>query len=308
MMPQLAMVSRYLRRVYYRRRFLLALLRAHGGTADRLRLMKLLLLALKDRAEPLFSFVPYKLGAYSFQATKDLHALVFHGLLAQEENLWHLKDTTDHLNILSADDRSRIRRTVEQYAAWATRDIVHESYRLMPHTAVRSEMAADLLTADELRAVEATKSTSSAPGLYTIGYEGLDIDAFLNKLLGAGITLLCDVRRNAQSMKYGYSKRQLERYCKNAGIRYLHRPALGIASEKRQELNSPEAYKLLFAEYARRYLPEMVYEQENLLFDVELEQRVAIMCFEADPGCCHRSHLATSLASLSARPLPVHHL
>ncbi|MEO8069308.1 MAG: DUF488 domain-containing protein [Flavobacteriales bacterium] len=294
--------------MYYRRRFILALLRAHGDTLDRLRLMKLLLLALKDRPEALFSFVPYKFGAYSFQATKDLRALIAHGLLAQEERQWQLKDPTDHFAVLSADDRSRIERTVQRYATWNTRDIVHESYRLLPQTAVRSEMAADLLSREELQAVEATKPKPSAPGLYTIGYEGLDIDAFLNKLLAAGITLLCDVRRNALSMKYGYSRKQLEHYCKSAGIRYLHRPALGIASEKRQELNGPEAYRTLFLEYAKRYLPEVVYEQENLLFDVQMEHRVAIMCFEADPNCCHRSHLADSLAGLSAEKLPVYHL
>jgi len=294
--------------MYYRRRFILALLHTHGGTLDRLRLMKLLLLALKDRPVLLFSFVPYKFGAYSFQATQDLRALVAHGVLSQAENDWQLKDTTDHLAVLSADDRSRIERTAQRYATWKTRDIIHESYRLLPQTAVRSAMASDLLSREELQAVEATKPKPSALGLYTIGYEGLDIDAFLNNLLGAGITLLCDVRRNAQSMKYGYSKKQLEKYCNSAGIRYLHRSALGIASEKRKELNSPEAYQTLFAEYAKRYLPEVVYEQENLLFDVQMEHRVAIMCFEADPACCHRSHLAGSLAELSADKLPVYHL
>ncbi|MBK7383584.1 MAG: DUF488 domain-containing protein [Flavobacteriales bacterium] len=294
--------------MYYRRRFILALLHAHGDTLDRLRLMKLLLLALRDRSETLYSFVPYKFGAYSFQATQDLGALVAHGYLGAVENQWQLKDATDQMAALSTDDRSRIARTVKQYASWSTRDIVHESYRLLPQTALRSEMAADLLSGAELQAVQATKPKPSAPGLYTIGYEGLDIDAFLNKLLGAGITLLCDVRRNAQSMKYGYSRKQLEKYCKSAGIRYLHRPALGIASEKRQELKGPEAYRKLFMEYAKRYLPEVVYEQENLLFDVQMEHRVAIMCFEADPDCCHRSHLADSLAGLSADKLPVHHL
>jgi hypothetical protein len=294
--------------VYYRRRFILALLHAHGGIADKLRLMKLLLLALRDRKEPLYSFVPHHFGAYSFQANQDLRALVAHGLLAQFGNEWQLKDATDHLAALNTEDRSRIAQSVVQYKVWGTRKIVHESYRLLPHTARRSRIADDLLDRDELQAVEATKPGPSAPGLYTIGYEGLDIDAFLNKLLNAGITLLCDVRRNAQSMKYGYSRKQLEHYCKSAGIRYVHRPALGIASEKRQDLNSPEAYQKLFAEYARRYLPEVVYEQEDLLFDVGMEHRVAIMCYEADPNCCHRSHLADSLAGLSPSKLPVHHL
>lgn len=294
--------------MYYRRRFLLALLHAHGGKLDRIRFMKLLLLALRDRDEPLFSFVPYRFGAYSFQATRDMHAMVAHALLTMGEHSWHLTIPTDHGAALNPADRKLITDTVSWYASWSTQDIVHESYRLLPHTAIRSEIASDLLTYEEQSAVEATRARTSPPGLYTIGYEGLDIDAFLNKLLDAGVTLLCDVRRNALSMKYGYSKKQLERYCKNAGIRYVHRPSLGIASEKRQGLDGPEAYRQLFAEYAKRYLPEVIYEQENLLFDVDLDHRVAIMCYEADPGCCHRSHLATSLASLSARPLPVHHL
>src|SRR5690606_34968179 len=157
--------------------------------------------------------------------------------------------------VLSAEDQARITRSVQRYAGWTTREIVHESYRLLPATAVRSEIAVSLLGREELEAVEAARPKPSAPGLYTTGYEGLDIDASLNKLLGAGITLLCDVRRNALSMKYGYSRKQLEQYCKNVGIRYLHRPALGITSEKRQELNSPGAYRKLFAEYVNCYLP-----------------------------------------------------
>ena len=46
-----------------------------------------------------------------------------------------------------------------------------------------AEMAEGLLNAEEHQAVAATKPKTSAPGLYTIGYEGLDIDAFLNKLM-----------------------------------------------------------------------------------------------------------------------------
>lgn len=294
--------------MYYRRRFLLALLHAHGGSLERLRLMKLLLFAMHHRPQPLYHFVPYKFGAFSFQASKDLGALVARGLLDQSEVQWHLKDRTDHNSLLGLDDRTRIEHSAQRFASWKTRDIVRESYRLFPETALRSEMAGDLLDRDELRAVALAQPQPSAPGLYTIGYEGLDIDAFLNKLLGAGITLLCDVRRNALSMKYGYSKKQLEKYCSGVGIRYLHRPALGIASEQRQELTGPEAYKRLFSEYATCYLPKVVPAQQELLEDVHQEHRVAIMCFEKDPGCCHRSHLALSLVGLSGEKLPVHHL
>ena len=145
-------------------------------------------------------------------------------------------------------------------------------------------------------------------GLYTIGYEGLDLDAFLNKLLNARVAVLCDVRRNAFSMKYGFSKKQLHGACEGVGIRYEHLPELGIPGDERQELHSQADRDALFRRYAAGTLPSTPEAQEHLGALVAAEGRVAIMCFQADPATCHRSYLANALAALSAQPLTVYHL
>ena len=52
-------------------------------------------------------------------------------------------------------------------------------------------------------------------------------EAFFICLLRAGITLLCDVRRNPVSRKWGFSKRMLLAGCDRLGIEYRHLPDLG---------------------------------------------------------------------------------
>jgi hypothetical protein len=47
--------------------------------------------------------------------------------------------------------------------------------------------------------------------IVTIGYEGRSLEAFLNLLLQNSVTLLCDVRRNPLSRKYGFSKSTLSK-------------------------------------------------------------------------------------------------
>ncbi|MCS2389053.1 DUF488 domain-containing protein [Bacteroides thetaiotaomicron] len=61
--------------------------------------------------------------------------------------------------------------------------------------------------------------------------------------------MLCDVRKNAYSQKYGFSKGQLEKACTGVGIKYIHIPQLGIESEQRQDLKSQKDYEILFESY-----------------------------------------------------------
>jgi uncharacterized protein (DUF488 family) len=91
--------------------------------------------------------------------------------------------------------------------------------------------------------------------LLTIGYEGRSLAEYLGLLREAGCTLLCDVRRNAFSHKRGFSKRALADGCAGAGIRYEHRPALGIASADRRGADTPAGVAALFARYRQELLP-----------------------------------------------------
>ena len=47
--------------------------------------------------------------------------------------------------------------------------------------------------------------------LWSIGYEGRTPEEFLDLLRKAGVTLVCDVRRNPISRKRGFSKGTLSR-------------------------------------------------------------------------------------------------
>lgn len=285
----------YLRGMYYRRRLLLALLQSLGGKVEKMRLHKLLLLLMVRRGEAAYHFVPYRFGAFSFQANADLVALTTRGIVANHEKEWELLDKEDHAASLKPQDRAVMRLVLEAFGELDRDELVRQTYVRYPYTAIRSEMAGRLLNADERRAVATALPPAGPQGLYTIGYEGLDLDAFLNKLLKAHIAVLCDVRRNALSMKYGFSKKQLQGACEGLGIRYEHLPVVGIASDERQELNSQADRDALFSRYTERTLPHTRPVQDHIARLVAQQGRVALMCFEHEVGCCHRNALSKAI-------------
>jgi uncharacterized protein (DUF488 family) len=146
------------------------------------------------------------------------------------------------------------------------------------------------------------------PALLTIGYEGKSLEGYLNQLLQAGVTLLGDVRRNPLSRKYGFSKVTLSKVCEGVGIRYEHLPELGIASDKRQNLETQKDYDALFLIYEREYLPGQHSALDRIRrWLLDDKQRVALTCFEELPQQCHRHCVAEAIESHSGRKLkPVH--
>ena len=149
-----------------------------------------------------------------------------------------------------------------------------------------------------------TKQPAQRPGrprakqtatLFTVGYEGRDIASYIELLLGENVRVLCDVRKNPISRKYGFSKKRLRAICEEAGIEYIHMPSLGIDSRHRQNLNSDDDYQKLFRFYRSKILK---HETESLEMINELlssKKKVAITCFEKEPAMCHRGCIADSL-------------
>jgi uncharacterized protein (DUF488 family) len=185
---------------------------------------------------------------------------------------------------------------------------VAEAYRRHPYYATRSEIARRVLAPDSaaLKAIETARPVATSPGLCTIGYEGSTLENYLNRLLRAGVTLLCDVRRNPLSRKYGFSKGTLSHACENVGIRYEHLPELGIASDQRRELNTQEDYDALFEIYERDSLPHQTAALARIRSWINEGYRVALTCFEKLPHQCHRHCVAEALEQadpLRLRPL-----
>ena len=137
--------------------------------------------------------------------------------------------------------------------------------------------------------------SSAWTALLTIGYEGKSLESYLNALLKSGVTVLCDVRRNPISRKYGFSKKTLSKSCEGVGIRYEHLPTLGIASEHRQDLETQADYDALFESYEREILPKETATLATILGWVQSGESVALTCFEHLPEQCHCHSVSEAL-------------
>ncbi len=146
--------------------------------------------------------------------------------------------------------------------------------------------------------------------LFTIGYEGLSIDSYINKLLENNIKTLVDVRKNAYSNKFGFSKNEFSYCLEKSAIKYIHIPELGIESEKRKEVKKENemnfglfakeksATDLMFEEYRLSLSSKTTYTNK-LLNILAQDKIIAITCFEADYKQCHRWVLAKSFERLN---------
>ena len=289
-------------RLFARHKQLLALLSALGGPVCNLDFQKLLLLYCKELGEAgLYEFVPYRYGAFSFTSYADRRKLVAYGLLAPEESHWSL----------TAKSRRRVGRNQDlriSYFATRYRDLrgdrlVAETYRRFPYYAIRSEIADRVLDRDDvaLQRIKLARPRPDENTLFTIGYEGRSIEGYLNALVRAGVTLLCDVRRNAISRKYGFSKSVLSNVCEKLDVGYKHLPELGITSKKRWNLETQADYDALFREYERTTLPRQREALSKIQAWIRSGERVALTCFERLSQQCHRRCVAKAL-ELEAGP------
>lgn len=135
----------------------------------------------------------------------------------------------------------------------------------------------------------------SAPmTLFTFGYEGLSIDAFIARLRKAGVRTVLDVRQLPLSRKPGFSKGALATALHATGILYAHLPALGCPRPIRDRYKADgdwPAYVKAFSAYLAGQ-GEAVAE----LARVAKKTSGCLVCFEADFNRCHRSIVARATA------------
>jgi len=291
----------------YRRKFLLALLELMGGEAEKMRLQKLAFL-FGQQQHALYDFVPYRFGSFSISMASDLGAMAKHGQVAETDQTVVKLEPGNWLATLSATDQKGVKQLLADFGKLSTRQLTTYTYRHYPYYASKSEIAAELLNETELASVRQSVKRFGEKALFTIGYEGISLETYLNKLLQNGIKLLLDVRRNPLSMKFGFSKVQLQKSCSMLGIAYMHLPELGIASEQRQALNDQADYDALFEVYKSSTLLETTTSQEKVLQLLREYDRIALTCFEANICQCHRKPLAESIAALPGFDFRLEHL
>lgn len=258
-------------------------------------LQKLLFLYVQESGINHYAFVPYKFGCYSFRANDDLQLLQKRSWLSQQERYWVLDSTRMKGPWAeTSDERHCVRRWIAKYPIRG-RALIREVYRRYPYYATRSQMKDGVLTAEELEQVALSQSEHlREKSLFTIGYEGIEFESYANKLLHCDVRVLCDVRRNPLSRKFGFSKRTLSTLLPRLGIEYIHLPDLGIPSEYRQDLHEEGARERLFQGYTAA-LPDQAALLEGVWKLVDQHDRVALTCFEAKAGHCHRHCIADYL-------------
>lgn len=293
--------------MFYRRTVILALLQALGGKVDSTDFQRHLFLFCRRQSEPAFDFVPYKDGCYSFSAESDREPMIKKGLL-KKENGWSIKPAQDYTKELKAEDRDNLIKHVEQYGTLRGDRLIQMVYRQYPYYAINSENAEELLTGQEMARVREACPDSQNDVLFTIGYEGKSLEAYLNELIQHDLKVLCDVRGNPISRKFGFSKRQLQDAVQKVGIRYVHIPELGIESARRKDLDTPESYQQLFDDFERNVLPHREEYLQQILQLLDTTKRVALTCFEADPARCHRSRVALALSRMPSWKYNVQHI
>lgn len=294
--------------MYYRRKVILAFLEVFGGNLEKIQLQKLLFLYSRYKTRKTFDFVPYKYGCYSFQANQDLKTLKKYNIVNDDHSSWIKCDNTNYLLQLEKRDKKIISDFKIIYKNKTSDDLIKLTYNRYPYYAINSTIAKDYLTEEELDNLNNFRSEEEEITLFTIGYEGISLEHYLNRLIKNNIKTLCDVRKNALSMKYGFSKSQLKNACEGIGINYIHIPEVGIESDKRQELNSQNDYDILFLDYKKNKLSKTIDHQKEIFELLSKEKRIALTCFEAEPCQCHRTHLANAIADFDEFKYEVVHL
>lgn len=295
--------------LFERQRLLLTMLDAIGAPVGNTDFQKLLFLYTQTEQTPSYEFVPYKFGAFSFTSYADKRRLAEAGLLTDDDQQWELTEKGRAMARKQAVLPLVIGKFCREHRHLRGNSLIAEQYRKHPYYATRSEIVEKVLSDTEGRkAVARARPAKAQPGLVTLGYEGRSLEAYLNVLLKNSVTLLCDVRRNPISRKYGFSKGTLSKACEGVGIRYEHLPELGIASDERQELVTQADYDALFAEYERKSLPRQGAALAKIRGWIEQGERVALTCYEAQPGQCHRHCVAEALERTAGKGLAVVHL
>jgi uncharacterized protein (DUF488 family) len=253
--------------------------------------------------------VPYKFGGFSFTSYADKRKLIERGLLLDDESSWKIAQPRKVEALVKPDRRRIAEQFVSRYSSLRGNELVAETYRRYPYYAIRSEIAEKLLVKEPkvLAAIKAASPAQQPAGIVTVGYEGRTLEAYLNILIGNGVTRLCDVRRNSISRKYGFSKGTLSHACTAIGITYEHMSQLGVASEDRRELNTKADYDALFDAYRRDALPKQAEALAMIQERVTRGERVALTCFERLSEHCHRRCVAEELEKkLGKAYSPVH--
>lgn len=266
------------------------MLSSFGGELNNTDFEKLLFLYCMFAKKNHYDFFPYKYGCFSHISYQDKRVLMKQGFLKESET-FVLAKKENYLQVVTDEDKALLEKFSAQFRNCRGNTLIKQTYLGYPHYASKSEIAESVLDGEELAIVKTHNKREIKKTLFTLGYEGLTIDSYINKLITNNVAVVIDVRRNPLSMKYGFSKTKLKLYLEKAGIAYFHIPQLGIESKLRKNLENPSDYKALFEIYKNDHLPTKREHLETVKKLLDEYKRAALTCFEAEHLFCHRNKI-----------------
>lgn len=131
--------------------------------------------------------------------------------------------------------------------------------------------------------------------IYTIGHSVHPVDAFVEMLTSFRITQLADIRSVPRSGRHPqFNRDALQRSLTEAGIQYIHIPALGGRRQVASRESSAKHVSGLQGYAAHMQSDEFKGGIEQLL-EMATRVNMAYMCAEANWRNCHRSMVSDYL-------------
>jgi uncharacterized protein (DUF488 family) len=131
--------------------------------------------------------------------------------------------------------------------------------------------------------------------IFTIGYESATVGEFHAALKRAGVERVIDIRAVANSRRPGFSKNLLRNELAEVGIEYVHLRALGTPADGRAAARAGRTEDLKRIYSGQLELPEAIAESAQMLALAD-EKPSALLCYEREPGGCHRTLLLRAVA------------
>lgn len=118
---------------------------------------------------------------------------------------------------------------------------------------------------------------------------------FICRLKLAGVARVIDVRELPLSRKKGFSKSAFSQLLADAGIAYEHLPEFGCPKPIRDRYRSDGDWKV----YTRDFLAYLRGRTRDVsaFADRAADERMCLVCYEADHNFCHRSMVAHAVAA-----------
>ena len=149
-------------------------------------------------------------------------------------------------------------------------------------------------------------SDNNQTTVFTMGYEGYNINSFIEQVVNTGIDLVVDVREIPISRKKGFSKTALNNHLANNDIKYIHFKKLGSPKELRHKVKEDKDFNSFSKEY-KKVLKTRLNEITQLT-ELVLKYKSCLLCYEKDALYCHRSIISNELINRNESNLQIKHI